>query len=79
VRFRSVPAGYDPTDRPSVFRYLQEQHEQGDIVTGLLYLDETVGDIHEVGNTPEAPLARVPFERLCPGAEQLDRLQMAFR
>src|SRR3954453_2483056 len=40
VQFRAVPEGYDPTDRQSVVSYLQEQQSRGEIVTGLLYLDE---------------------------------------
>jgi 2-oxoglutarate ferredoxin oxidoreductase subunit beta len=41
VRFRTVPAEYDPTDRRAVLSYLQEQQEKGDVVTGLLFLDES--------------------------------------
>src|ERR1700704_122243 len=42
VRFRAVPADYDPTNPRAVFDYLHEQQGKGDIVTGLLFLDETV-------------------------------------
>ena len=79
VRFRAVPEGYDPTDRQSVLTYLQEQQSRGEIVTGLLYLDESVGDLHETNNTSAVPLARVPYEQLCPGAAALARLQEGFR
>jgi 2-oxoglutarate ferredoxin oxidoreductase subunit beta len=79
VRFRSVPEDYDPADRTTVFNYLQERHGRGEIVTGLLYLDESVEDLHEMNKTPEEPLARLPYEKLCPGAEELARLQESFR
>ena len=79
VRFKAVPPGYDPTDRQAVFNYLHEQQGDGEVVTGLLFLDETVGDIHEMNQTCEVPLARMPYERLCPGASVLDRLQEEFR
>ena len=79
VRFRSLPDGYDPTDRRNVFSYLQERHDDGEIVTGLLYVDESVGDLHETSTTSETPLARLPYETLCPGAEALARLQDRFR
>src|SRR5436190_15264957 len=79
VQFRAVPDGYDPTDRQSVVSYLQEQQSRGEIVTGLLYLDESVGDLHETNNTSAVPLARVPYEQLCPGAAALARLQEGFR
>ncbi len=79
VRFRAVPDGYDPTDRGAVLSYLHEREGDGEIVTGLLYLDESVGDLHEVNKTSTTPLARLPYEKLCPGAAELARFQERFR
>jgi len=79
LHFRSVPDGYDPTDRQKVTSYLLEQQSRGDIVTGLLFVDETVNELHEMNNTSETPLARMNFEELCPGVAELDRLQEDFR
>lgn len=79
MQFRSVPDGYDPTDRQKVTAYLMERHLGGEIVTGLLFVDESVPDLHQLNNTSETPLARLPFEKLCPGAKVLDELQEEFR
>lgn len=79
VQFTRVPADYDPTDRSKVFSYLQEQNAKHQIVTGLLYIDETAPDLHELSNTSETPLFNMPYEKLCPGSAALDRLQKAFR
>jgi 2-oxoglutarate ferredoxin oxidoreductase subunit beta len=79
VRFRSLPAGYDPTDRQKVMSYLQERQNSGEIVTGLLFADETVADLHEANNTSELPLNELPYEKLCPGADALSQLQDEFR
>ena len=79
VRFTAVPNDYDPTDRSKVTEYLQEHQKDGAIVTGLLYLDESVGDLHEMNQTSQVPLTNVPYEKLCPGAAELDRLQEEFR
>jgi 2-oxoglutarate ferredoxin oxidoreductase subunit beta len=79
VNFRSVPEGYDPTDRQSVLMYLEDRRRVGEVVTGLLYVEESVPDMHEAGNTAEVPLAQVPFEKLCPGSAALEKLQQAFR
>jgi 2-oxoglutarate/2-oxoacid ferredoxin oxidoreductase subunit beta len=79
LHFRSVPPGYDPTDRQRVLNYLLEQQSKGEIVTGLLFVDESVGDLHDTNNTSETPLSRVPYEKLCPGAAVLDRIQEEFR
>jgi 2-oxoglutarate/2-oxoacid ferredoxin oxidoreductase subunit beta len=45
------------------------------VVTGLLYVEPTAPDMHEVAGTTAEPLVDLPFEALCPGAEALDRLQ----
>jgi 2-oxoglutarate ferredoxin oxidoreductase subunit beta len=79
LRFKSVPAGYDPTDRQKVTDYLFEQQNRGETVTGLLFVDEAVRNMHEMNNTSETPLARMDFDELCPGAAELARLQEDFR
>jgi 2-oxoglutarate/2-oxoacid ferredoxin oxidoreductase subunit beta len=79
VRFKGVPPNYDPTDRGKVMDYLEEHHGKGEVVTGLLYLDESVPDLHEMNKTTDIALTKVPYQKLCPGAAALDRLQEDFR
>ena len=79
LRFRTVPSEYDPRDRQRVMAYLQEHQAKGEVVTGVLYVDETVPDMHEMSNTSEIPLTQVPYEKLCPGADALDKLQEEYR
>jgi 2-oxoglutarate ferredoxin oxidoreductase subunit beta len=79
VHFRSLPQNFDPTDRQKVTAYLQEHQGNGDIVTGLLFVNEDVGDLHDANKTSRTPLTRLTHERLCPGAAELERLQEEFR
>jgi 2-oxoglutarate ferredoxin oxidoreductase subunit beta len=79
MRFRSVPDGYDPSDRQKVEAYIRDRQSRGEIATGLLYLDETGAEIHELNHTPEAALNSVAFTDLCPGANELAALQEDFR
>ena len=79
LRFRAAPAGYHPTNRAQVMDYLLAQQAKGEIVTGLLCVDESVPDLHELNNSSEIPFAWMPFEKLCPGAAALDKLQEEFR
>jgi 2-oxoglutarate ferredoxin oxidoreductase subunit beta len=79
VRFKGVPKDYDPRDREKVSTYLREHHNDGEIVTGLLYIDESVPDVHERNQTPPTALSKVPYEKLCPGSAALDQLQEEFR
>jgi 2-oxoglutarate ferredoxin oxidoreductase subunit beta len=79
VRFTSVPQDYDPTDRSAVTAFLDDHQAGGEIVTGLLYLDESGADMHELNQSSGTPLSRVPYSKLCPGAAELERLQEEFR
>ena len=79
VRFSSVPEGYDPHDRLSVEGYIRERHNRGEIVTGLLYVDESAKEIHELNQTPREGLNKVTFAKLCPGSAELAALQADFR
>jgi 2-oxoglutarate ferredoxin oxidoreductase subunit beta len=79
LRFRTVPEGYDPRDRRRVMDYLQEHQSKGEVVTGVLFVDEAVPDMHELNNTPEIALTEIPYQKLCPGAEALNKLQDEYR
>src|ERR1700683_2319596 len=79
IRFKGVPPDYDPRDREKVFAYLQEHHGKGEGVTGLLYLDESVPDVHELNGTSDVALSKLPYERLCPGSAALAELQEEYR
>ena len=79
VRFRSVPEDYDPHDRSRVEEYIREHQSRGEVVTGLLYVDESGQTPHQMGHTPATGLNKIPFEDLCPGAEALEALQEDFR
>ena len=79
LRFKGVPKDYDPTNRENVLSYLQQHQHSGEIITGLLYLNENFAELHEMNATPDVPLTRVAYEKLTPGAAELDRLQEEFR
>jgi 2-oxoglutarate ferredoxin oxidoreductase subunit beta len=79
VRFTGVPKDYDPTNRHRVTSYLQEHQGQGEVVTGLLYLDESIPDLHEMSRSPDGALSKIPFAKLCPGSAELAKLQEEYR
>src|SRR5690349_6301565 len=45
LKLRKLNAEYDVHDRISAMRYMQERHAAGEIVTGLLYVDENPRDM----------------------------------
>ncbi len=79
ILLRKVDESYDPRDRVAAFDYLQRHAAAGEIVTGLLYIDETRPELHELARTPDAPLNNVPYSRLSPGATALAELQARYR
>jgi 2-oxoglutarate ferredoxin oxidoreductase subunit beta len=79
VRLRKVAEDYDPTDRDRAYAYIRERHDEGEIVTGLLYISPESTEMHEQNATVEAPLTELPYELLSPGAAELERLQQRFR
>jgi 2-oxoglutarate ferredoxin oxidoreductase subunit beta len=79
VRFKQTPEGYDPRDREAVSKYLEEHSGTGKIVTGLLYVNEDVPELHEMSNTPDHALTKLPYEKLCPGSQVLAEMQREWR
>jgi 2-oxoglutarate ferredoxin oxidoreductase subunit beta len=79
VALRKIDPSYDHTDRDRAYAYIREHQNRGEVVTGLLYVNEDQEDMHaKLGTIPQA-LTRVPFRDLCPGSQELDRLQERFR
>jgi 2-oxoglutarate ferredoxin oxidoreductase subunit beta len=79
IRFRKIPEDYDPTDRDAVTAYLGERHKQGEIVTGLLFVEPGSSDYHGLKKTVTMPLVDLPYEELCPGKKKLTELMNEFR
>jgi 2-oxoglutarate ferredoxin oxidoreductase subunit beta len=77
LHFTRVPPDYDVTDRQKAFAYLKQHPNE--VVTGILFADESVGDIHDANKTPKVPLVSLPYEKLCPGSSELSELMEEFR
>jgi len=79
IRVRRVAADYDPHNKVAVMGYLEAAREAGEVVTGLLYLDESVADLHDGQNTVERPLNALADAELVPGSAALAKLNAALR
>src|SRR5438874_6338994 len=51
VRFRRVASDYDPRDRDAAYAYVRKHQARGEVVTGLLYIDESAADMHGISGT----------------------------
>ena len=79
VRLRKSASGYNPLNRGAALEYIRDHHRRGEIVTGLLYIDEAQPDLHGNNRTVAAPLSSLPHEALCPGSKTLEEIQRHYR
>jgi len=79
IVLRKLDASHDPTDRTAAAAHVQARMHEGEYLTGLLYLDPTPRDFHEINQTPDEPLNRLPFEKLSPGSQALGKLLARYR
>ena len=79
VRLRKLADDYDPTDRDRAYAHVREHQRAGEVVTGLLYLAPNSQDLHDQIGTVPQPLVELPYEQLCPGNAELQKLQGRFR
>lgn len=76
---RKVDKDFDPTSRAAAYAFLREHANAGEVLTGLLYIDESPGDMHATANTADAALVSLPYSALNPGRKTLQKILAGFR
>ena len=79
LALRKLDAEYDVHDRLAAMNFIQHHAAKGQIVTGLLYVEEESADLHGHLNTVEAPLNALGEKELCPGSAALDKINASLR
>jgi len=79
LRLRKLAPDYDPHDRVAALSYVQRKQQEGEVVTGLLYLDPNATDCHAILDTVETPLNALGEADLCPGSAALAGINASFR
>ena len=79
LQLRKLNADYDPTDRVAAMNQVQAHQARGEVITGLLYIEQGAGDLHEALNTSEQPLNALREDRLCPGGATLAKINASLR
>jgi 2-oxoglutarate ferredoxin oxidoreductase subunit beta len=79
LRLNKLDPSYDPHNRAKAMAYLQERHAAGEVVTGLLYIEEDADDLHHHLNTAKTPLNQLGEKALCPGSAKLAALNEEYR
>ncbi|MDF1770144.1 2-oxoacid:ferredoxin oxidoreductase subunit beta [Maricaulis sp.] len=76
---RKTESDYDPRDRAQAIETLLMNKTEGEIRTGLLYLNSDLPDMQAANKLPKIPLNQVPYESLTPGKAALAKLQARYR
>jgi 2-oxoglutarate/2-oxoacid ferredoxin oxidoreductase subunit beta len=79
IVLRKLDASYDPTDRVNAATHIQERMKAGEYLTGLLHIEPSQNEFHEVNATPDAPLNSVPYDALSPGSKGLEKALARYR
>ncbi|QSX36725.1 MULTISPECIES: 2-oxoacid:ferredoxin oxidoreductase subunit beta [Shewanella] len=79
LRIRRTDDDYDTHDSRKAVAAIEEHKAKGEILTGLLYIDPTPQEYHEMAGTSATPLSRLSQEDLCPGSRVLANINASFR
>ena len=79
IRLHKLAKDWDPLDRFSAINAVQRAKRDGEILTGLLYINEDSTDLHSVLKTTARPLNSLSEAELCPGSQALAALNHSLR
>jgi 2-oxoglutarate/2-oxoacid ferredoxin oxidoreductase subunit beta len=79
LALRKIAPDYDPHDRLAAMSYVQRHSAAGEIVTGLLYVDNDADDLYSHVNLVDTPLNALGEKELCPGTAMLAKVNASLR
>lgn len=79
IHLHALAQGWDPTDRLSAINAIHNANLKGEVLTGLLFVDEGQKEIHEILNTIDTPLNTIDQDQLFPGLEVLEEINASYR
>ena len=79
IILRKVDKEYDPSSRAKSFKFLRERFNAGEIITGLLYIDDSRKEMQDLMGNIETPLSEYPLDKLHPGSKELAKILARYR
>ncbi len=79
IRLHKLAKDWNPLNRFSAMSAVHKAKEKGEILTGLLYIDENSQDLHEMLDTSDTALNSLGKDALCPGNGSLAKLNASLR
>ncbi|HEY4927131.1 MAG TPA: 2-oxoacid:ferredoxin oxidoreductase subunit beta [Roseiarcus sp.] len=79
IRFHKLASDHDWRDRPAALAVLEKHRIEGEIVTGLIYMNDEAVDLHARLKTTRRPLNALAEAELCPGSKALEAINASLR
>jgi 2-oxoglutarate/2-oxoacid ferredoxin oxidoreductase subunit beta len=74
LRLRKLKEDYNPTDKSNAVRTLMEAHENGEVLTGVFYINTEKPTFIDLLNVVDQPLGQLPQEVVRPPKAALEQL-----
>ena len=79
IRLHKLADDVDCRDRSAALATLEKHRTKGEILTGLIYVNEEAVDLHGRLNTTSTPLNDLTEPDLCPGSKALEAINASLR
>ena len=79
LRFNKLQNDWDPCNKESAVQALHRANLNGEILTGLIYINEESEDLHSLLNTNKAPLNSLQETDLYPGLSTLQQINASLK
>jgi 2-oxoglutarate/2-oxoacid ferredoxin oxidoreductase subunit beta len=79
LRIRKLDRDFDPTDRMAALSQLEEAEKQGEVLTGVLYVNTQKPTFIEQLNMTEEPVATLPESKVRPSKAVLEQVMEELR
>jgi 2-oxoglutarate ferredoxin oxidoreductase subunit beta len=79
ILLRKLDPEYDAHDKVGALAYVEAHRMKGEVVTGLLYVQEDPSDLHDMQNTVAVPLNTLGDDVLVPGTAALEAFNASMR
>ena len=76
---KKIDKNYDSSDRSHAIGFLEDYRARGEVVTGLLYIDAQLPEMHELAGSSDTPMNKLEWSQLNPGSEELANLAASLR
>jgi len=79
LQLHKLAQEWDPFKKISAMNAIQNARAKHEILTGLIYINTETSDLHDLIQTSDRPLNKLPQKELCPGSKMLEEINADLR